>query len=526
MTVLTLSLELDSLRLVELANVGNSLVVRREEMKFFSRGASHRKIFIQEVREALQKIKKSWSLSHEPLHCIFSSDFALLRVATFKKPSCFTSTAKLVQRDAEEFIPLPLEQVSLVYQKIDRQQAGGPKTVAYAAIKIDFLEAVVEAIREAGFHLQKVSILSLALCSLPIFGPTLLIDAAEQSINFLILSPEKIFEGAYFRLLSNWNDGFCEQQTGMSLLLLTYLKKELHSFIHANEFSGSCWISKTHSSSEKILSLSRFLKQEFPIVLTDIEFFDPCFLLQQTSKTSCLRKFFNKIQFLSERYLNEKILLPQFSWKRFLKINSFNISSVDKFTPPFLVKFHSRQRALLFIFFFVLFVPLFSSLSLLHDSLNAQKIVQETSRLSACLKQRESELQQLHRDATELAEKTETEEKFKECQCAHDQWPRLIVELQQCAPQRGIWITQLTPVLRTAKEKKEPSEIVALAIKGLYLEGMNGEELVREYANKLVKSPLFAPTKETSFFSYTKEDGTAYAYSFTIQLQLSSPIQL
>ena len=191
MIVLTLSLEISSLRLVEFSSTEGRLLVQREEIRFFSKEASHRQLLIQEIKKVLQEIKESWGFSSAiiPLNCILSSEFALLRVVSFEKPSRFIPTTTLIKRDAQQFLPLPLEQVSVIYQKIGPTKHDGSKTVAYAAMRTDFLEAITSAIQEAGLSIQKMSMLPLSLhASLNFSKEIILMNLSEHTVNGFLFS--------------------------------------------------------------------------------------------------------------------------------------------------------------------------------------------------------------------------------------------------------------------------------------------------------------------------------------------------
>ncbi|MBX9577233.1 MAG: pilus assembly protein PilM [Chthoniobacterales bacterium] len=528
MNALTISLETSSLRLVEFSSTKGRLMVQREEILFFSKTSSHRQVLTQEIQDALREIKKSWGLSNAAptLHCIFSSDFALLRVATFEKPSHFIPTSTLVQRDAEQFLPLSLEQVSVAYQEIGQMKHDGSKTVAYAAMRTDFLEAITESISEAGFCIQKISLLPLSLyASLKASKEALLIDLAEQTLSFFLFSTEKNLCHVGFHSLGNFSSAPCEQETGLPLLLIAYLKKEIHSLIHSKGFLAPCWIITAHAPERKTSQLSLFLKKEFGIPSVVI---DPCLLLAGDYKESLITTLPNRVRLRSLLYQKEDPLTPtkKTSWKRFLRIKQLNISSVNKFTAPSIAQFQKKQRSLFLIYTLGLFILLFSALSLVHDYVDNKKITQEKLKASIRLKERQLQLEGLRRDIEKLSGTEDVKKKLEELQAAHDRWPLLIGQLHKCAPPRGIWITQLTPISQEAKENKTLCEISSLEIKGLYLEGMNGEALVHECADKLATSSLFLRSKKEGFIlSCSKEDGTAYAYPFSFQLPLYSPIR-
>lgn len=529
MIVLTLSLELSSLRLVEFSSTEGRSTTKREEIRCFSKEASHRQVFIQEIKDALRDIKKLWGLSDSivPLHCILSSDFSLLRVATFEKASRFISTSRLVQRDAAQFLPLPLEEVSVAYREINRIKRHGSRTVIYAAIRTYFLEAITGAIRSAGFSIQKMSLLPLSLhASWKSPKEILLMDLTEQTVSCFLVSSEKNLCHACFYSLGNFSNGLCEQKIGLPLLLIAYLKKEILFLIHSKSFPGPCWIIKPHAAERNATSLMLFLKKEFSIPFVVI---DPCILLSANSDTkkSFIKTRLDRIRLPSLLYRQEYTLTSEkkSSWKYFLGIKRYHITSIGKFTAPSIAAFKNKQRVLFFIYALIFFILLFSPLSLVFDYVENKEIDKEAAKASFCLKQRELELKQLRQDVEKREESERVEEKLKELQTAHDRWPLLIIELQKCAPPRGIWITQLTPIIKEIKENKARSEISALEIKGLYLEGMNGEQLVHEYANKLATSSLFlSPKKKSPILLCSKEDRTAYAYSFSLQLLLYSPI--
>lgn len=519
MASLFLSLELNSLRLVEfLINEGNASI-QREKKHFFSKRATHRLTFTQELKEVLWNIKKSWDLSEGPLHLILSADFALLRTTSW--PSSFVRTVTLIQHDAELSLPLPLEKVCVAYQKMRPRKNDRSRSVAYAAMRTDFLESITKAIYDAGFTVQKMSLRPLSLASLisqKIPGEILLIDVAEKIISCCWLSSGKTRDSICFCPTGDFKSSFCDQETGLPLLLIIHLKKCMRSLLLAQEFPDACWITQTHSCDEKSISLSRFLQKEFSLTSTTI---DPCLLLKAHSKEPLIKKIFHTVPFFA--HLQKKV--PQFekklSWKHFLGIKPRHITSINRFKAPSVAQFQNQQRMLLLTYGLGFLLILFSPLSLLDDYVETKKISNETLQASCLLKERQLELKQLRQHIKLLTSANELEQ--KELQVAHAQWPLLISELQKCAPPRVIWITKLTPISR---ESKAFSEIIRLEINGLYLEGMNGEALVHEYANKLSNSPLFLRTKnEGSIVSCSQEDGTAYAYPFSFQFSLSSPIQ-
>lgn len=524
--MLTLSLEISSLRLVQFSSKEGHLIPLREEVRFFSKAASDQQVLTQEIKESLQAIKKSWDLSDSPLHWIVSSDFTLFRVITFKKSSRFIPTATLVQRDAEEFLPLPLEQVSIAYQKISLTKSDGSRTLAYAAMKTNFLETMTRGIQEAGFSIQKISILPLSLYdsskpSKEIF----LIDFAEQTLSCFFSSSRKSLCQACSYSFDNSSNTLCEQETGLPLLLLAYLKKSLSFLLYSNNLPTLYWIIKTNSEEQKLIQLSLFLKKEFAISSSII---DPCLLLSSNFKDSFIRRLLCRIQFLIGigQYEHALTSKRKLFWKCFLKTQHSYITHINKFTAPSIRQFRNKQRSLFLGYALGFILLFFSPLSLFCDYFENKKIAIETLTASVCLKQRSLELKKLHQDIEELATTENIERTLQELQNNHDKWPLLINELQKNAPPRGLWITQLTPITKEKKENNSLHEINTLEIKGLYLEGINGEALVHAYASKLASSPLFIEAKKESFIvSCSKEDGSAYAYPFQLKFSLSSPIR-
>ena len=506
------------------------LLPQREEIRFFSTAASHRQVLTKEIKAVLQEVKKSWKLSNAalPLHCILSSDFALVRMASFKKPSRFVPTATLVQRDAQQFLPLSLEQVSLAYQKISNIKLDGSKTIAYAAIRTDFLEAITRAIEEAGFSIQKISLLPLSLYdSLPCSKKILLMDLSEQMASCFLFSNENKLSSAGFFPLVHFSNTAYEKEANLPLLLMAYLKREIQSLSDSNNFPELYWIIKTHGTKKHMPSVSEFLQREFSISLTEI---DPCLLLNINldTKKSFIKTLINRRQlsFLGHQVKNALTPTKKTLWERLLKIRSYHITSIKKFTAPSISQGQKKQQIIFFIYSLLFLILLFSPLSLLHDYFENKEIAKETVSASIRLKEIQLELNQLRRDAETLTTADNAEKELKELQVSHDTWPLLISELQKCAPPRGIWITQLTPVIKETKGNKPLNEISSIEIKGLYLEKMHGEELVHEYIDKLIQSPLFlSPKKESFTFSCSKEDGTAYAYPFKVQLPFYSLIR-
>ena len=203
------------------------------------------------------------------------------------------------------------------------------------------------------------------------------------------------------------------------------------------------------------------------------------------------------------------------------------IIPIDQFSAPSMKELHRKKQTLVAIFTLSFLAFLISIPSLFYSYYENKKTTQESYKISIHLQQSQLELNKLLQKEKELTKKEESNKTVKALQAAHDQWPLLINELHNCLPQRGVWITQLTPIIREIKGKQGLTEIAALEINGLYLEGLKGEELIHEYARKLNTSPFFIThDKEESFLSCSKESGMAYAYQFLLQLQLHSPIQL
>ena len=330
---------------------------------------------------------------------------------------------------------------------------------------------------------------------------------------------------ACFYPLGDCSNAPCDQETGLPLLLIAYLKKYIRSLENSKGLPSICWIINTHSSEQKSTTLPLFLKKEFSIPSINI---DPCILLAGNTKESFIGMLLNKIQLPALICQKENTLSSRkrISWKHFLRIKRYNIFSINNFTAPSITQFQNNQRTLLLIYALAFFLFLFSPLSLVCDYVDGKKIAKEAVKSSICLKEKQLELKQLRQDVEVLSRAEHFEEKLKKLQIAHDRWPLLIGELQKCAPPRGMWIIQLTPISKEIKENKAHSEISSIELKGLYLEGMNGEALVHEYADRLANSPLFLrPKKESFILSCSKENGTAYAYPFSLQLPLCSPIQ-
>jgi hypothetical protein len=520
MTVLTLSLEINSLRLIEFSRNERDTTIEREAIRFFSKERLHRHLVVQEMEEILQEIKQSWGLQETSLHCILSSDFALLRVTTCEQSSRFISTATLVERDLKQLLPFPVAKISAAYQECSLPT----RTVAYAAVQTDFLEDLTQAIRRVGCYIETIDILPLALCTLSLFQETLLVELTDQTLNLLSCSREQRLNRVSFFPLSNNSHRLCQQGGELPLLLSFYLKRKVGALIDSRP--TLFLIVKTQTSATLSSQLASFIEQEFSISSIEV---DPCLLLRKRStvQQSFIATLLKSIRFLSRSTYKESCFAS--IWKLLsryrIETKQYHISSVKRFTAPSILQAEHEERMFFLIYTTILLVTLCSILSLFHDYEDNRHIAQKTVTASSCLEQRQLELQEWSQHLEELTKKATFQEKCKELRVAHDRWPLLINELQHSLPLRGIWITQLMVITQEVKKKRE-QKINFLEIKGLYLEGIQGEELVHQYADKLAASSLFLTSKkENLIFLCSKEDGTAYAYPFTLHLPLPSPTQ-
>lgn len=578
MTGYTLSLELSSLRLVEFANKGCDYLIQREEVTFFSQHAVNKEIFIQEVKDALLKIRASWQLEKIQTHCVLSSDFSFLRIVKLERNSSFIPTSTVIRRDIKNLTPLPSKELNIGYLNLNSLETGKPKKLAYAAIKTEFLETLTEAMLEAGFLIQKISLLPLSLSTLSFSKKILLINLSDHSVNFLIVSPKKYILGKDSLYFYDWNHHFCERKSEIPLFLLHKLKKDLHIFLDGHASLQECWITSSLSSNIRIASLSSFLKEEFFLSTTHLDLLQ---LLQCNLKDSFGKKCHKKTLLFIQAYhqkkkwqllevftkifhlhsfneeakdnssskslstkldnsgrLNSGLMRMHYalSSKKLDQINCSllkllsklfftpNITSIKEFSTPSLKRSLERKHQLLLFYTIASLIILFSSSSLVYDYIENKKFSQQGSDNSISLQKSETELKELVKEAKALSDARDLEIELKNLQRESNKWPLILNQLDQDRPE-GVWLTQLKVI--TQKEEKAPNKVIALEIKGLFLQGINGEVLVQRYVEKLSHSSLFITNaKKDSWFCCTKEDANAYTYPFSIKLQLVSPILL
>jgi len=123
-------------------------------------------------------------------------------------------------------------------------------------------------------------------------------------------------------------------------------------------------------------------------------------------------------------------------------------------------------------------------------------------------------------------------------------WAGIFEELGTRLPTRYIWITELqprmggkggdkagAPAARPGQQPAEPASIIAMEIKGLYLDNPPNDKearIIDEFVENLKASPVFAipDEKEKVITQRTTPTGESWAYGYTLVLPLRKPILL
>lgn len=166
----------------------------------------------------------------------------------------------------------------------------------------------------------------------------------------------------------------------------------------------------------------------------------------------------------------------------------------------------------------LLFLMCAGSLSL---SSATKRITIATAQTTLLLEEKKKQEQQLEQTQRELHHLKEQEEQLLQLMQARNAWPLLIKELQARIPERYLWITELSPL------PNEVASINALEIKGLYLENPNQAQVVDHFIEQLQQSPLFLidqKNRDKILRLRTTPDGSSYAYPFTLQIPLRTPV--
>jgi hypothetical protein len=129
-------------------------------------------------------------------------------------------------------------------------------------------------------------------------------------------------------------------------------------------------------------------------------------------------------------------------------------------------------------------------------------------------------------------------------------WAEIINALNQCQPEKFLWITKLSPHPDVAgfaesgtdkpgastqdnagseSGKEQTPAVTALRVEGLYLENKAGPAVVDEFVKKLAESPLFSITdenKEAVVDLRAAQSGDEWAYEYRLLVPLKTPIPL
>ena len=203
-----------------------------------------------------------------------------------------------------------------------------------------------------------------------------------------------------------------------------------------------------------------------------------------------------------------------------VSITNPSSNRINLLPPSVRAKQRYKQRFPYFVaaISLLLFLMCAGSLSL---SSATKRITIATAQTTLLLEEKKKQERQLEYTQRELYYLKEQEEQLLQLMQARNAWPLLIKELQTRIPERYLWITELSPL------PNEVASINALEIKGLYLENPNQAQVVDHFMEQLQQSPLFLidqKNRDEILRLRTTPDGSSYAYPFTLQIPLRTPI--
>jgi type IV pilus assembly protein PilM len=556
--LLVLDLGMQSLRLAEFAaDAHGSLKLLRGARREFLIDPSLEASRPEQIRIAVQEILSEWKLSKGDVSCVLPSHTVFSRVVPLDVPGGGDDqVAALVNFEAQQNIPFPLEEVVWDYKRIG-QTPSGSINVLFVAVKTDVLESLCNAVNSTGLRISSVTVAPVALhdafrhaCPGELESTILLLDVGSRTTNMVIPSPGSFFSRSI---------------PSGGLAVTTALAKDINSTLEVAELlkvtRGSVALGAGFEppSDPVEANIARITRQTLLKTQADISrslSYYRSNLGGESPDRILLTGGMAGMPYLAE-FLNEK-LLKQTSFfdpmqgvgqsaaaASFIETNLHNLGELVggalslvgaprtaiNLLPPSL----ARQREL------TKRLPLLTAAAVLllgalaswyAFALNATSVTRDaTARLSTAIAEESRISTQIQNLSVQLAAVGKTSDTLLSLIRLREAYPALLSDLSARVPERFLWITSFQPGGDPPKQGESPKAIdetvKTVTIKGLYLDNPRQAGVIDDFVNAIQASEIFAvdEKEKTKIITQRGSPNAEYwAYPFSLTVPLRNPV--
>lgn len=554
--ILVLDLGMQSLRLAEfsMSKSGELTLIRGTRREFLLDPALDTSR-PEQTKVALKEILKEWKLKSSEVICVLPAHSAFTRVVPLDVPGGAEGQVDAVAAfEAQQNIPFPLEEVIWDYVSLGTTPSGAVNVV-FIAIKTDVLQPLCRAISDSGLNISSLTVAPVALYDAfrhttagQSGAPALLLDFGSRTTNMLVASTDSFF---------------CRSIPTGGIAITTAASKDIHVDLDEAESlkitRGSVALGPGFEppSDPVQANLARIARQSLLKVQADItrslSYYrttlggkDPSRILISGGMVAMpyLAEFLiEKLQKETAPFNPlEGIALTQ-EGAAFAESNPGNMGELVggalellpgshtpvNLLPPVLASKRALARRIPFLA--TAAVILLATLGAwCFYARNATEFTrQETEKLALATaneSQISSQLKKLQDDEGIVVKKSGDLQYLITLRQAY---PRILAELAAKVPERFLWITEVQAVGDTA-QKESPSKlgegkIVAVMIKGLYLDNPRQASVIDDFVTALQNSEVFLVEEKDKSKIITERgspSGEFWAYPFSLRIPLRS----
>lgn len=481
--------------------------------------------------------------------------------------------AKLVEFEAAQNIPYPMNEVVWDFQPIESRKSG-EKEALIAAIKSDLLGDVNEAIESGnletdGFDLSPLALANSFLFNYPEYeGCSMIVDVGARTTNLVFVESGKVFyrsissggSSVTGAIAKEFQESFAEAES----------RKVEHGFI---ALGGNY----ADPDDEDVAKLSKVIRNAMTRLHAEIARSISFYRSQQGGSAPARillagggvslpysREFFEEKLAVPSEFFNpllkltlapgidaEKVAGLAHTWGEHVGLALRMVRECPvalRLVPQSTIRRQTQRRMIPAAVVGCLLV----NSTLVGWKGHYDAVTSEADQLSTQLRKDTKMLEEVDRSIKEkrqiLRKRYESSLPFHQAVADRDYWIRILNDIHQRIPDEFVWITNLQfvktatddssatvkPVdapqksasARGSLEPDQPISLPALSIpsgtidiQGLYLLNPKGVSVVDDFLNLLEKSDLYSVNKEKITRVDQSSNTDEWAYKFSVQLQ-------
>lgn len=560
--LLVLDLGMQSLRLAEFTTTTTgALKLLRAARREFLLDPALDPSRPDQTQLAIQEILKEWKLKKSDVVLVLPAHTVFSRVVALDIPGGVAGPIDAVVRfEAQQNIPFPLEEVVWDYV-VKGETPSGAVNIVFVAVKSDILESFCHAVTVCGLNIISISVAPIALYdalrhAYPVDAEstTLLIDIGSRTSNLVIAAPDSFFSRSI---------------PSGGLAVTTAISKDIHSSLEEAELlkvnRGSVALGAGFEPPTDPIeaNLSRIARQSLLKTQADISRSLSYYRTNMGGAapdrillTGGMASMPYLAEFLSEKLQKEVSFLDLFTdisssqnehsdAASFVEANSNNLgeliggalelipgkrTSIRLLTPAMTKRKEFIKRLPHLVSAMILFLTALAAWYIY--AVKATTVTRdETSRVSSMIaeeKEVSSKIQKI------LEEQKATELRATQLLSAirqRETYPLILADLSLRVPERFLWITEILPVGETSQKgaatKSTDGAIIALVVKGLYLDNPRQASVIDDLVTSLQSSEVFNVEEKEKSKIITQRgspSGEYWAYPFSLRIPLRNPL--